>query len=78
MSDVRISEAAIRQTAAADGVTHISVGVAVTKNGRILAIRRAPDDYPGGMFELPGGGVNRMNRLAMQCAAKYKKRRACR
>ena len=42
-----------------DGVTHISTGVAVVKDGRLLLVRRVKGDYLGGNYELPGGGVDK-------------------
>jgi len=50
-------EATVREKAANDGMTHLSTGVAIVQDGKILGLRRIPDDYPGGMFELPGGGI---------------------
>jgi 8-oxo-dGTP diphosphatase len=52
------SESSIHETAKLDGVTHISTGVAVVRDNKILVVRRAQDDYLGGYYELPGGGVN--------------------
>lgn len=53
-----ISETAIRDQAKKDGITHISTGVAVLKDGKILMARRAEGDFLGGSYELPGGGVD--------------------
>lgn len=52
-----IPEEELRKIAAADGITHLASGVAVVYDGKVLALRRAPDDFLGGVFELPGGGV---------------------
>jgi 8-oxo-dGTP diphosphatase len=52
-----VPEAALRQQAAADGITHVSTGIAVIVGGKVLAVRRATDDFLGGNYELPGGGV---------------------
>lgn len=52
------SEAAVREQAKLDGITHISTGVAILRNKKILMVRRAKDDFLGGYFELPGGGVD--------------------
>jgi len=57
MADYIIPEKELRGRASADGITHLSTGVAVVRYSKVLAVRRAPDDFPGGMFELPGGGV---------------------
>lgn len=48
----------IRIKAKNDGVTHISTGVAILRDGKILMARRAADDFLGGVYELPGGGVD--------------------
>jgi len=53
-----LNETAIREKATKDGITHISTGVAVVKDGQILLVRRSIDDFLGGYYELPGGGVD--------------------
>ncbi len=53
-----LSESSIREQASKDGITHISTGVAVARDGKILIVRRAAADYLGGQYELPGGGVD--------------------
>lgn len=53
-----IDEQAVRERAKADGITHLSTGIAVLRDGKILAVRRAADDFLGGSYELPGGGVD--------------------
>lgn len=57
MANYPIPEDKLREQASADRITHLSTGVAIVRDGRVLAVRRAPDDFPGGMFELPGGGI---------------------
>lgn len=52
------SEAEIRVQAKRDGITHLSTGVAVLCDKKILLVRRAQHDFLGGYFELPGGGVD--------------------
>lgn len=52
------TEQKLREQAKADGVTHLSTGVAVRQGGKILIVRRASHDYLGGQYELPGGGVD--------------------
>lgn len=52
-----IPEEELRQQASADSITHLVSGVAIVDGGKVLALRRAPDDFLGGVFELPGGGV---------------------
>lgn len=51
-------EQVVREQAAKDGITHISTGVAVFKNGKLLMVRRVFNDTYGAQFELPGGGVD--------------------
>ena len=53
-----LNELAIKEKAAKEGITHISTGVAVVKDGKILLVRRSIDDFLGGYYELPGGGVD--------------------
>lgn len=54
----KFDESAIRNKAQKDGITHISTGVAVVCDGRLLMVRRAAADFLGGEYELPGGGVD--------------------
>lgn len=48
----------IRTQAATDGVTHFATGLAVVRDAKILIVRRAAHDWLGGVYELPGGGVD--------------------
>ncbi len=57
-SDATFSEDDFREQAKKDGVTHISTGVAIVRDGKILMARRSANDFLGGVYELPGGGVN--------------------
>ncbi len=51
-----VDEKTIRKQAKSDGVTHITTGVAVIKDDKILVVRRvAHDDTLAGEWELPGG-----------------------
>lgn len=50
-------ERELRTAARRDGISDFVVGVAVFHDGKLLVVRRVPDDYHGGMYELPGGGV---------------------
>ncbi len=52
-----IPEQELRRQAIADGITHLSTGVAVVSGGKVLAVRRAASDFLGGSYELPGGGI---------------------
>lgn len=51
-------ESLFREQAEKDGITHLSTGVAVWKDNKILIVRRSAADYLGGQYELPGGGVD--------------------
>lgn len=54
-----IDEEDIRKKALTDHVTHFATGVAVFEDGKLLVVRRvAEDDFLGGEWELPGGGVD--------------------
>ncbi|MGK8521280.1 NUDIX hydrolase [Nocardia asteroides] len=55
--DLARIEQQLRSEARRDGIAHFVVGVAVFRAGRLLLVRRVADDYHGGMYELPGGGV---------------------
>lgn len=59
-------ERQLRGEAHRDGIAHFVVGVAVFRDRKLLVVRRVPDDYHGGMYELPGGGVESGETLA-QC-----------
>lgn len=58
MSDFVIPEETLRQQATKDGITHLSTGIAVTRDGKVLLVRREPNDFMGGSYELPGGGID--------------------
>lgn len=51
-------EATARGHATRDGITHLSTGVAVARDGKVLLVRRVGHDTFGGQYELPGGGVD--------------------
>lgn len=50
-------ERELRQQASSEGINHFVVGVAVFRDGKLLVVRRVADDWHGGKYELPGGGV---------------------
>jgi len=52
------SEDNFRQQVSKEEITHISTGIAVVKDNKILMVRRQSNDYLGGVYELPGGGVD--------------------
>jgi 8-oxo-dGTP diphosphatase len=54
----QLLEKQIRDQAKKDGITHLSTGVAVVKDNKILMVKRASSDYLGGNYELPGGGID--------------------
>ena len=58
MTTELIDEQAVRDLAAKDGVTHFATGIAIFRGGKLLVTRRVADDFLGGMYELPGGGVD--------------------
>src|SRR4051794_24649317 len=47
-----------REQAKKDDITHLSTGIAVWRDNKILIVRRSAADYLGGQYELPGGGVD--------------------
>ena len=52
-------EETIRKRAKSDGVTHITISIAVVEGDKILVVRRVGHDYTlAGEWELPGGGVD--------------------
>jgi 8-oxo-dGTP diphosphatase len=53
-----INEQTIRAEADKDGITHFATGIAVFRGGKLLVARREASDYLGGVYELPGGGVD--------------------
>jgi 8-oxo-dGTP diphosphatase len=50
--------------AARDGIATLAVGAVITDEaGRVLLLRRNPDDFMGGQWELPSGKVDQGERL---------------
>ncbi|MFJ8439305.1 NUDIX domain-containing protein [Kitasatospora griseola] len=43
--------------ARAAGISSLVAAAAIRHNGRVLFVRRNPDDYLGGLWEIPGGTV---------------------
>lgn len=56
-NQLTIKEKDIRKQGELDHITHFSSGIAVVKEGKVLIIRREPNDFLGGNYELPGGGI---------------------
>jgi len=59
-----VPEDILRERASLDGITDLSTGIAIIRDGSILVVRREPADFLGGNFELPGGGVDAGETLA--------------
>jgi 8-oxo-dGTP diphosphatase len=59
-----VSESSLREQAKKDGVAHLSTGIAILKDGKVLIVRRVKDDFLGGYYELPGGGVDEGESIA--------------
>ena len=53
-----LQESFFRAQAKKDDITHLSTGIAIWRNNKILIVRRSAADYLGGQYELPGGGVD--------------------
>ncbi|MCG6493335.1 NUDIX domain-containing protein [Kitasatospora sp. A2-31] len=49
--------AGLAADAEAAGITSLVVGAVINYDGRVLLVRRNPDDYMGGMWEIPSGTV---------------------
>ena len=47
---------------------HVAVGVVLDSGGKVLISRRADDSHQGGLWEFPGGKVERGESLAMALA----------
>ncbi|MEW1722849.1 NUDIX domain-containing protein [Streptomyces sp. NPDC093109] len=55
---------ALLAEAADAGIGQFVVGALITDDaGRVLLLRRKPDDFLGGLWELPGGGVESGEKL---------------
>ncbi|SDT06420.1 8-oxo-dGTP diphosphatase [Streptomyces sp. TLI_053] len=49
--------AGLAADAEAAGITGFVAAAVINHNGRVLLVRRNPDDYMGGMWEIPSGKV---------------------
>ena len=67
-----LDEKAIREKASRDGITHLSTGVAIVKDNRILLVRRSINDFLGGYYELPGGGVETSETIEIAASREVK------
>ncbi|MFI6277900.1 NUDIX hydrolase [Streptomyces sp. NPDC050988] len=45
----------LEEQARADGIRDLNVAGIIVRDGAFLVVRRSPDDYPGGTWELPTG-----------------------
>ncbi len=52
-----IKEKEIKKQAEIEGITHFASGVAVINKGKVLLVRREINDFLGGNYEIPGGGI---------------------
>ena len=57
-SELDIQERKIRGQGGDDVITHFSTGIVVLNNNKVLMVRREPNDFLGGNWELPGGGID--------------------
>ncbi|MGQ4597870.1 NUDIX domain-containing protein [Nocardia sp. R6R-6] len=62
-------EQRLRSEAQRDGIAHFVIGIAVFRAGKLLLVRRTAGDYRGGLYELPGGGVESGETFA-ECVAR--------
>lgn len=53
-----IPEKDLREAALQKDIVYFANGVVIVRDGKILVVRRVPDDSLGGYYELPGGGVD--------------------
>ena len=63
-----ILENEIRAAAKRDGITHLSTGIAIERDGKILLVRRVKHDDYGGQYELPGGGIEKTETIEQSVA----------
>lgn len=66
----------IMEQAKQEGVEKFCVGVVIPKGENILLVRRVPDDYLGGYWEIPGGGVDAGETLEEACKREVKEETA--
>lgn len=50
-------ESTPREKAIAEGAQSFVVGACITRDQKLLLVRRVAGDFKGGFYELPGGGV---------------------
>ena len=54
----KIPNRALLEDAYNEGIQKFSVAAGVSRNGKLLLVRRVADDFLGGLYELPGGGID--------------------
>ena len=64
--------------ALADGVQKLSVGGALLHEGKILILKRKPDDFMPNIYELPGGGLESDESLLDALAREIEEETSCR
>lgn len=52
-----MDNSSFKSKAHADGIERFCVGVALFSESKLLLVKRSADDFLGGYWELPGGGV---------------------
>ena len=57
MSIDDVFERELTDAARKDGITRFVVGAVVMRGAKVLLLRRPQDDFMGGIYELPSGGV---------------------
>jgi 8-oxo-dGTP diphosphatase len=45
------------KAATSDGINRFSVGAVISKGKKVLLFRREKNDFLGGIYEIPGGGI---------------------
>jgi 8-oxo-dGTP diphosphatase len=58
MLNQSLDENAFLEQAKNDQVTHITTGIAFFRDNKLLVVRRLKSDIFGGVYEIPGGGVD--------------------
>lgn len=53
-----IPEQTLLSIARNESINKFCIGAGIIKNGKVLLVRRSPDDFLGGLYEIPGGGVD--------------------
>lgn len=57
MSNETVSETVLMQQAVEDGIERFVVAALLVRRNKVLLLRRKPEEFMGGMFELPSGKV---------------------